>query len=161
MSYTKKGKLPSNLRSALLHVLATADRDLLYDLAITNGQMVTLDNTNQELWVSCVVAPQNDGTTELITMAIATKDGGIYVRSNGHPMASIFTHAYDVATVVSRGIGELRRQQLMLIMGEESGAKPTDSVDYIAALESVMHARSIVTLLSLESMLLDHSTDVL
>lgn len=119
MSYTKNSTDPTGISDALNAALAmnSVDTSFAADV-LAAGSSVTLE-TGDVVWVSCVVhdrpeTPQID----LLTVAIAAKNGAAWMKANGQPVSSVFWKGVWPEQLATLTIDTVRKALLMLALGE-------------------------------------------
>lgn len=119
MSYTKNATDPTGISEALSRALTlnSVDTSFASDL-LAAGASVTLE-TGDVVWVSCVVhdrpeTPQID----LLTVAIAAKNGAAWVKANGQPVASVFWKGVWPENLATLTIDTVRKALMMIALGE-------------------------------------------
>lgn len=119
MSYVKVEMVPSNLSDALAAVAPESASSASQDALLASGVAVQLDDGNT-VWAACIVQdnPQTP-FVELLTVAIAcTAEGTVRLRATGMPVHQAFWHSVDPTVIASRGLDAVRRDLLLLSLGE-------------------------------------------
>ena len=123
--YTKITLDIPQLEEALAYIASTCEASAATQATMREkGIVVELDN-GLKVWVASEI--QDDpltAQTDIITIAIALNDdGSVKLRASNVPLFRAFWHGVDPGTLVQRTIGSVRRDLMLMALGEE----PEDS----------------------------------
>jgi hypothetical protein len=153
MSYTKVDNVLSNLSDALAAVAPENATSACQDALLASGVTVALEDGTL-VWAACVSQDNPDTPfVELLTVALAgDANGSVRLRDNGMPVHRVFWHSVDPVVIADRGMDAIRRDLLLLALGEE----PDDTFAMPNAAE-----RSIRTVISVADQMAAPQGDVL
>lgn len=119
MSYVKVTTPVPGVASALAAVLSNFGvAEPVESLLQQAGTRVRLE-TGDEVWVSSIVFDKPDTLqVDLITVAIALKDGAPWQKPNGQHVATVFWHGLFPDALAALTVSTARRALMMIALGE-------------------------------------------
>jgi len=125
MSYTKIAGTVPGLQVALAAVLGQfgVEAPVAGEL-IAAGSRVRLE-TADDVWVSSIVHDKPDTLqVDLVTVAIALRDGAPWQKANGQYVAVVFWHGLFPDVLASLGVSTARKALMMVALGEPQPQVP-------------------------------------
>lgn len=163
MSYTKVENLTINrLVEAMDHAVPAEVSPATRALLLQHGTAVAFDGTAERAWVSSIVQDKPDTQAiDVFTIGFALDGDTVLFRPSGFPAVIAHWHAADPAIVAAHGIDFIRREQMLLTLGEVDGVLETDDESTAALKRRIADARNIRKLASSIAQLLSPPAEVL
>lgn len=125
MSYVKISTPVPGLSAALAAVLSNfAVTDPVAPTLTSAGTRVRLE-TEDEVWVSCVLYDRAETLqVDLVTVAIALKNGVPWQKANGQHVAVVFWHGLFPDALAALTVSTARKALMMIALGEPQPQVP-------------------------------------